>query len=142
MRFVDANVLLYAVNEDAPHHARARGWLDGALVGGEPVAFTWVVMLAFLRLGTHGAVFANPLTLQQACEVLESWLAQPAAIVIEPTARHLSVLRGLLVPHGTAGNLVNDAHLAAMAVERGARVVSFDTDFRRFAGVEWEAPPH
>jgi toxin-antitoxin system PIN domain toxin len=141
VRFVDANVLLYAVNEDAPLHARARAWLDAALVGREPVAFSWVVQLAFLRLATHGAVFPQPLTLGQASDVLEAWLSQPAAVVVEPTARHLSVLRGLLASLGTAGNLVNDAHLAALAIERGARVVSFDGDFRRFTGVEWEAPP-
>ena len=140
MKVVDANVLIYAVNEDAPHHPAARGWLEGALSGQEPVGFGWVVLLAFLRLTTRRAVFPNPLTLQQATRVMETWLAQPAAILLQPTPRHLSVLHGLLAPLGTAGNQVNDAHLAALAIEHGAQVVSFDVDFGRFAGLHWHVP--
>lgn len=33
MILVDANVLLYAVNEDADHHTEAQDWLDCALYG-------------------------------------------------------------------------------------------------------------
>ena len=140
MQVVDANVLIYAVNEDAPHHPVARGWLDTALGGQEPVGFAWVVLLAFLRLTTRRSVFPNPLTLPQAMGVLEAWLAQPAAILLQPTPRHLGLLHGLLAPLGTAGNLVNDAHLAALAIEHGAEVVSFDLDFGRYAGLHWHIP--
>jgi toxin-antitoxin system PIN domain toxin len=137
---VDANVLLYAVNERAREHATARDWLRGALVGREPVAFAWTVMLAFLRLSTHPAVFPRPLSAREAADVVERWLACPAALTIEPTRRHLSLLRGLLEGAGTAGNLVSDAHLAALALEHGASVVSFDRDFGRFDGVEHRRP--
>ena len=58
----------------------------------------------------------------------------------EPTPRHASVLHGLLAPFGTGGNLVNDAHLAALAVEHRCTVVSYDGDFARFPGVNWEMP--
>lgn len=140
MQVVDANVLIYAVNEDAPHHPVARGWLDTALGGQEPVGFAWVVLLAFLRLTTRRSVFPSPLTLPQAMGVLEAWLAQPAAILLQPTPRHLSLLHGLLAPLGTAGNHVNDAHLATLAIEHGAQVVSFDVDFSRFAGLRLHPP--
>jgi toxin-antitoxin system PIN domain toxin len=132
---VDANVLLYAVNPAAPLHERARSWLEDALGGAETVGFAWTVLLAFLRIGTSAAAFARPLTFEDAAGVVELWLAQPPAIVIEPTGRHLGLLRGLLAESGTAANLVNDAHLAALALEHGAEIVSFDHDFRRFAGV-------
>jgi uncharacterized protein len=140
VRLVDANVLLYAVNRAAPHHRRARLWLDEALGGPEPVGFAWSVVLAFLRLATHPAVFARPLGSEQACDILRGWLSQPAAITVEPTSRHIDVLAGLLAEAGTAGNLVNDAHLAAIAVEHAATVVTFDADFGRFAGARWEMP--
>ena len=140
MQVVDANVLIYAINEDAPHHPAARGWLETALSGEEPVGFAWVALLAFLRLTTRRTVFPNPLTLPQAMGVLETWLAQPAAIVLQPTPRHLGLLHGLLAPLGTAGNQVNDAHLAALAFEHGAEVVSFDPDFGRYAGLGWHVP--
>ena len=140
MKIVDANVLLYAVNEDAPNHRLAREWLDAALSAGEAVGFAWVVLLAFLRLSTRAGAFARPLTLEDATGVIEAWLGQPAATIVEPTPRHLGVLAALLAPFGTASNLVSDAHLAALATEHGAEVVSFDADFSRFNGVRWRSP--
>jgi uncharacterized protein len=140
VKVVDANVLLYAVNEDAPHNRAARGWLDGALAGREAIGFGWVVLLAFLRLSTRPALFPRPLALEQAFDVLEFWLERPAAIVLHPSERHSSLLRGLLGGVGTAANLVNDAHLATLAVEHGAEIVSFDRDFERFEGVRVTVP--
>jgi toxin-antitoxin system PIN domain toxin len=137
---VDANVLLHAANTQARQHEVARDWLSRALGGTEPVAFAWTVLLAFLRLSTHPAVFPRPLTPDQAAEVLEPWIGSQAAVVLQPTRRHLPLLRGLLARAGTAGNLVGDAHLAALALEHGATVVSFDRDFGRFEGVEWRPP--
>lgn len=140
MVIVDANVLIYAVNEDAHSHEEARAWLDGALAGGEAVGLAWNVLLAFLRLVTARAVFEKPLDLATATGVVEAWLFQPASVIVAPTPRHLAVLRGLLHDLGPGGNLVNDAHLAALALEHGADVVSYDSDFARFSGVRWRRP--
>jgi len=140
VRVVDANILLYAVNPAAPLHERARTWLDDAIGGGETVGFAWAVVLAFLRLATNPAVFPRPLSVDEAAGIVELWLAQAGAVVVEPTVRHLNLVRGLLGDTGTAANLVNDAHLAALAVEHGAEVVSFDRDFQRFPGVRWSTP--
>lgn len=139
MDVVDANVLLYAINEDAPLHQQARSWLDNTLTSGT-IGFSWVVLLAFLRLSTSRRMFQRPLTLDDAVDVTRAWLAQPGAVVLDPTKRHLELLHGLLGPVGPAANLVNDAHLAALALEHGATIVSFDTDFRRFVGVRWTSP--
>ena len=140
MVVVDANVLVYAFDSLSPYHADSRRWLDGALAGGEAVGFAWTVVLAFLRLTTNPAVFATPASVEDAAAQVERWLDAPAAVVVEPTSRHLAVLRGLLATTGTAANLVNDAHLAALAVEHGASVASFDRDFQRFPGVRWRLP--
>jgi toxin-antitoxin system PIN domain toxin len=137
---VDANVLVYAVNRNAAEHRVAHDWLADALAGPEAVGFAWTVVLAFLRLTTHPAVFAHPLTAAQATEVAERWLEAPPAVTIDPTRRHLPLLRGLLEHAGTAGNLVGDAHLAALALESGATVVSFDRDFARFDGLRLLRP--
>ena len=102
-------VLLYAVNRDALRHASARGWLDEALSGGARVAFCWLVLLAFLRLSTNGRIFDQPLSATEAITQVEDWLAQPSAVVVEPTARHLGIVQQLLGPLETGGNLVNDA---------------------------------
>ena len=140
MKLVDANVLLYAINEDAPQHEGARTWLDAALSGSEGVGFAWVVTLAFLRLSTRADLFRRPLAFEQAADVVSAWLSAAAAIVPHATSRHLELLRGLVQTTGTAGNLVNDAHLAALALEHDAVVVSYDRDFGRFAGVKHEVP--
>jgi toxin-antitoxin system PIN domain toxin len=132
LKIVDANVLLYAVNHDSAHHDAARGWLDDALTADEAVGFAWMVVLAFLRISTHPAVFPTPLTPAQAFEVVNAWLSQPNAVYSTPSTRHLGLLGGLVHKAGSAGNLINDAHLAALAVEHDAEVVSFDADFARF----------
>ena len=140
MKVVDANLLLYAVNEDAPLHLKAKSWFEGALSGTEAVGFEWTVLLAFLRLSTRAAVFPTPLGLDEAFALIDSWLAQPCAVVVSPTERHLDVLKELLTPFGAAGNLSSDAHLAAVAREHGAELCSCDADFARFPGIRWSNP--
>lgn len=140
MKLLDANLLLYAVNKDAPLHRRARAWLEGVLSGGESVAFSWNVILAFLRLTTRPGLFQHPLPAQRAFEVVAAWLEQPPATVIHPGPKHLAILRSLLAPLGTGGNLTSDAHLAALALEHGAELCSCDADFARFPGLKWRNP--
>jgi uncharacterized protein len=138
---VDANVLLYAVNESDDKHERSRAWLDGALNGQTPVGFAWITLLAFVRLSTKVGLFPSPLAVDEALDRVQDWTAQPPSVVLEPTTRHLAVLAGLLQEVGAGGNLVNDAHLAALAVEHGATIITYDTDFGRFPGVESRPPP-
>lgn len=140
MFIVDANVLIHAVNADAREHAVSRAWLDAALGGAEPVGLTWISLLAFLRVITNPAVLIEPLSVDEATEQVRTWLSAPAALVVEPGARHADVLASLLSGSGTAGNLVNDAHLAAIATEHRATIVTFDRDFARFVGVRSQRP--
>ncbi|MFV0495086.1 type II toxin-antitoxin system VapC family toxin [Mycobacterium sp.] len=140
MKIVDANVLIYAVNSASAHHGASRRWLDWALSGADTVGLAWVPMLAFLRLTTRPGVFPTPLTPTLAVQQVQQWCAAPSAVQVHPTARHTDVLTGLLGRVGTGGNLVNDAHLAALAVEHRAGIVSYDTDFARFPGVRWDTP--
>ncbi|HUA74993.1 MAG TPA: type II toxin-antitoxin system VapC family toxin [Solirubrobacteraceae bacterium] len=140
MKLPDVNLFVYAYDALAPQHERAKTWLEDALSGSETVAFAWVALLGFIRLTTSRQRFAAPWGPEQALEVVDSWLAQPMATVVHPTARHASVLRDLLAPLGTGGNLTTDAHLAALAMEHGATLCSHDNDFSRFPGLRWEDP--
>ena len=140
MKVVDANVLLYAVNESAEHHDEAVDWLDAALNGRSTVGFSWISLLAFLRLSTKIGLFPSPLTVDQALDRVHAWLAQPTSVIVEPTPAHLQVLSGLLTALGTGGNLTSDAHLAALAIEHRGEVVTYDSDFGRFPGVTWSMP--
>jgi uncharacterized protein len=141
VKLVDANVLLYAVNRDADHHDRSRRWLDGALSGDATVAFSWIALLAFVRLATKEGLFPQPLSLDGAMDRVDGWLSAEPAVVVEPTVDHPRILRDLLRDVGAGGNIVNDAHLAALAIEHRCSVVSYDNDFARFEGVRWEPPP-
>jgi toxin-antitoxin system PIN domain toxin len=140
MKLLDANLLIYAVNKDAPHHVRARLWLEATLAGDEPVGFAWVVILAFLRIATRPGLFARPLSANQAFDLVAEWLEQPSAQIVHAGPRHLEVLRRILTPLGTAGNITSDAHLAALALEENAQLCSSDGDFARFPGVHWHNP--
>lgn len=140
MKVVDANVLLYAVNTDAAHHERSRRWLDDALGGAETVGFAWIALLAFVRLTTKAEVFSSPLTVDDALDRVDAWLAAPSAVVVEPGRDHAALVRRLLTAVGTGANLVNDAHLAALAIEQRGSVVSFDKDFDRFPVIRQQPP--
>jgi len=140
VKLVDANVLLYAVNEDSDRHAESRDWLDAALSGAATVGFSWLVLLAFTRLITKAGLFPDPLSTDEAFDRVDAWLAQPAALIVHPTERHAGIVRDLLQSVGTGGNLVNDAHLAALAIQHRGSVVSYDNDFDRFEGVRRERP--
>lgn len=140
MKLTDVNLLLYAVDSGAPRHAAARRWLETELSGSETFAFSWSVLIAFLRLSTSSRVFESPLKVAEAFDVVDSWIAQPNATIVQPTERHSALLRELLAPLGSAGNLVSDAHLASLSIEHGAELCSSDADFSRFSGVRWRDP--
>ena len=140
MKLLDVNLLVYAVNKDAPLHAAARKWLETTLAGDEVVGFSWSVILGFLRLTTRQGLFRKPLSPAQAFDLIGAWLEQPAARIVHPGPRHMEILCRLILPLGTAGNLTSDAHLGALAVEQNAQLCSCDSDFARFAGVVWRNP--
>jgi toxin-antitoxin system PIN domain toxin len=140
VKLPDLNLLLYAVDEEAHSHHEARAWLEEALSGTESVGFAWTVLLGFARISTNPRIYEQPLTIEEALDLIDGWLGQPVATVVEPTDRHAAVLRDLLRPLGSGGNLVSDAHLAALAIEHGAELCSRDNDFARFGGVRWVDP--
>jgi hypothetical protein len=140
VKILDANVLLYAYNPSAPLHAATRQWLEEALSGDEAVGIPWVVLLAVLRLSTNPRAVTRPLSTKHACAILDQLLDSPPVRIVQPGPEHWLQLRRLMVDVGTAGNLTTDAHLAALAIEHGATLVSYDRDFARFRHLRWEAP--
>ncbi len=140
MRLADLNLLIYAINRDAPQHAAARRWLEESLVGDETLGLSWTVIVRFLRLTTNARVFDRPLPVEDATAIIDDWLSHPNVELVSPGDRHWSILRTLLLDSGTAGNLSSDAHLAALAIEHEAELHSADADFQRFVGLRWSNP--
>lgn len=137
---VDANILLYATDSSSPFHRRARSWLEDAMNGPGRVGFPWPALTAFLRISTHPRAVAHPLASREAWDLMEGWLAGPAAWIPLPGPRHAEILRRLTIEGDLSGNLIGDAHLAALAIENGVGVCSADSDFARFPGLDWVNP--
>jgi uncharacterized protein len=140
VKLPDVNLFLYAVDKASPRYEPAHAWVEATLSGSETVALAWTTLVGFVRLSTRANLFEQPLEVEYALDLLDGWLHQPCVTVVHPTYRHATVLRELLLPLGTAGNLTNDAHLATLAIEHGATLYSSDNDFSRFAGLRWIDP--
>lgn len=140
MILVDANLLLYAYHPRAEQHEKSRIWLEAALSGPDLVRFAWLTLWAFLRIATSPRVFDRPLSVAEAEAAISSWLAQPVAGILEPGERHWDILRSLARDSQSAGPLVMDAALAAIALEHGATVYTTDRDFARFSALKWKNP--
>jgi uncharacterized protein len=140
MKIVDLNILVYAYNHNSELHGRAKPWLEQTLSSAEQVALPWIVLLGFLRVMTRPGSFSRPLTVQRALEIVESWLSHGSVAVLAAGENHWSHLAKLLAEAGTAGNLTNDEHLAALAIEHHAELCSTDADFGRFHGLRWTNP--
>ena len=138
MKLPDLNVLLYATNKDSKQHRRAREWLEAAFEEPAGVGFAWAALLGFIRLATRQGILAAPLPVEDAIGVMTAWLSHPAAQIMNTTEHHAPLLARLLIGAGAGGNLTTDAHLAALAIEHGATLGSFDRDFARFTGLEFE----
>ena len=136
----DVNLLLYAYNREAPLHNEARNWWVGLINGTEWVGIPWAVANSFLRLLTIRGLLTHPATPSQALDFVREWFRQPHVAPLNPGSQHLTLLGQLLAAAGVGGNLVMDAHLAALAMEYQAEVHSNDTDFGRFPGLRWRNP--
>jgi toxin-antitoxin system PIN domain toxin len=141
MILVDANILLYAEDSLSERHQAARAWWDQQLSGTEPVGLCWPTLLAFVRIGTNARLHRSPLPLKDAITRVQSWLDQPCVRLLEPTDRHWPIFQQMLLGGTAVGNLVSDAHLAALAIEHNATLFSTDADFARFPGLKWNKLP-
>ena len=137
---VDANLLLYAVDERSPHHPASLDWLTSVLNGNRRVALPWLSLSAFLRISTNPRASQEPLTPTQAWELIDHWLAHHLTWIPNPTHCHSDVLGNLVQRYDLRSNMITDAQLAALAIEHGLNVYSADTDFARFSEVDWVNP--
>lgn len=138
MKLPDTNLLVYSVNASSPFHSAASAWLVNAFTAPGGVAFAWNALIGFVRVATHPRIMQTPLSVGDATAIVDEWLSQPRTTVLNPGTHHADVLFKLLLQCGTAGNLTNDAHLAALAIEHSAVVGTFDRDFLKFKGVQIE----
>lgn len=136
----DINLLLYAYDSASPFHVKARAWWEACLSGTEAVGLTHVVLFGFVRVATNARAFHRPISASAAAAHVRSWLGQPAAQLLRAGSDHAEQVLKLLESISTAGNLVTDAQIAAIALEHDAVVHTSDSDFSRFLGLRWFNP--
>lgn len=138
---LDTNILLHARREELEHHHAARRLLKEVAQGSEAWALPWPCVYEFLRVVTHPRVFDPPTQLAAALEDLDSLLDSPSLTLIGEGPEHRGHLRRTIETGGAVGNLVHDAHIAALAVEHGvAELWTLDRDFARFPGLTVRNP--
>ncbi|HLA95516.1 MAG TPA: TA system VapC family ribonuclease toxin [Pyrinomonadaceae bacterium] len=134
MIVLDANLILYAYVPDFPQHERASAWLEKTLSNGEHVVLiAWQVATAFLRISTNPRIFDDPLSMELAKSYLDHLFSHPFVRQVNPTDRHWEIYSKILIEQNLTGDIVMDAHIAAIAVEHNAIVASTDKHFRRFS---------
>ncbi len=140
MKLVDTNLLLYAYRSDMEQHQAAKAWLEGALWAPEPLCLSCTVIVGFIRISSNPRTFENPHPIGECNQIVSSWLELDSVWVLNPGPRHWEILDDLLVDSQCRGDIVMDAHLAALAIEHGATVYSTDRDFLRFDGLRLVNP--
>jgi toxin-antitoxin system PIN domain toxin len=136
----DANLLIYAYDSGSVQHAKARAWVEETLSGVEVAGLPWQSIAAFLRFMTNRRLPGARLSLEQASQIVEAWLAQSNVRVLVPGDQHWPLLRRMLVEGQASGPLVSDAIIAALAIEHGGMLHTANRDFARFPGLRWKNP--
>lgn len=135
MIVIDANILLYAYDQDDPRHSAVSPWFEGQMSGSGGVGLSLLAILAFLRISTDHRVFQQPRTVATALAIVDSWLAHPNVRLLAPTSRHWATLAGVAGGGQARGPQLMDAHLAALTIEHGATLATADRGFARYPGL-------
>lgn len=136
----DVNLLVHAHNEASRFHPPALRWWMELMRGRKPVGLARASVMGFVRIVTQPGIQSSPLKVETALAITDSWFARTNVQLLHPGSRHYRIFASLLREVGTAGNLVSDAHLAALAIENQAELHSNDADFVRFPGLRWVNP--
>jgi len=137
LQAVDTNVLVYAEIVSSRHCQRARETLRELAEGSLPWAIPWPCIYEFLRVVTHPRVFHPPTPFDVALSDLNSLLDSPAVVLLSETSRHAKIMDTVIRESGVTGNLIHDAHIAALCLEHGVtRLLTGDRDFSRFRGLQ------
>jgi len=140
MRCIDINVLVYAHRTELPDSDAYSAWIEESRVARELLAVPSLVVSGFVRLVTNRRIFPDPTPMSMAWDLVHKLRESDSVEILEPGPRHLALFEELCVHANATGNLVTDAYIAAMAVERGATLYSADRDFARFDGLRWKHP--
>jgi len=131
----DVNLLVYAYDSTSEFHQSAAGWLE-LVLDEEQVFFSWHSICGFLRIITNRRIYLRPMSIQQATAIVSEWLELENTHLVSLEKKNWPLFSSILIESQSNGDLVMDAHLAAMAASCGAKLASTDRDFARFSGIQ------
>ena len=138
---IDVNILLYASDESSPLHGKAAEFLSRCATGREVFCLAWVTLMSYLRMATHPAIFDRPLSHADAARNIEALLVAPSCRVIAEEDGFWDIYREVTKDVSTRGNLVPDAHLAALLSQHGVvTIYTHDRDFGKFSFLDVRDP--
>jgi toxin-antitoxin system PIN domain toxin len=130
---VDVNLLLYASDEASPRYAAANRFLESRAFDPDLLYVAWITLMGYVRIATHPRIFTQPLSPAEALGNVEALLSLPRVRVLCEAEGFLAVYRQVTGAFPVRGNLVPDAHLAALLRQHGVRrLYTTDADFRKF----------
>ena len=132
----DANILLYAVNQDSEFHEKARQFVEEKASGTETWVVPWPVVHAFLRISTHGGILPSPLSPLQAVAVVDQLLELPHVDLISETDQFWPHYKKEILGGHLRGGAITDALIVALLKENGVSTIfTADRDFLKFRGI-------
>jgi uncharacterized protein len=138
---LDANVLLFASDRASERHQAARAFLESCAGSPEVLCVTWPTLMAYLRIATHPSVFGAPLAPEEALANMKALMALPQTRVLSEQDGFMDAYRHVTADMVVRGNLVPDAHVAAILFQSGVRTLySNDRDFRKFGTLDVRDP--
>jgi toxin-antitoxin system PIN domain toxin len=138
---LDVNVLLYASDRASDRHVRARDFLDSCAAGPEILCLTWPTLMSYLRIATHPRIFSAPLSPEEAVGNVSALLGLPHVRAVSETDGFMEAYKHVTGDTPVRGNLVPDAHVAAILLQHGVRTLfSHDRDFRKFQSLDVRDP--
>jgi uncharacterized protein len=138
---IDVNILLYASDESSHWYQAAQDFLQEKVADPDLMCLTWPTLFSYLRISTHPRIFARPLSPEEALCNVETLLSLPRVRVLSEGDEFLLVYRNIISRLPVRGNLVPDAHLAALLLQNGiTRIYTKDADFRKFDFLEVKIP--
>lgn len=136
----DVNVLIYAFRRDVPEHKVCHSWLARVVEGDARFGVSPLALGAVVRVTTNPRAYKVPSPIVEAFGFCDYLLDQPHCQVVEPGDGHWSIFRRLCIETHTRGPRVADAWFAALAIEWGCELITFDRGFARFPGLKWRTP--
>jgi len=136
----DVNVLIYAFRTDSAHHAICKSWLDGIVSGGAPFGMSPLALSGVARITTNPQIFKQPSPVGEVFAFCDNLLTQPHCEIVQPDDRHWAIFTRLCIATATRGSRIADAWFAALAIEHGCTWITYDRDYARFPGLDWQEP--